>query len=93
MSDPMAMAAGTLVLVLILIAVFGSLVWRVNPLTQDLENPISGPSVLHPLGTDQLGRDTVARMIFGARISLQAVAIALLTAVVVGLVPSSASHH
>jgi ABC-type dipeptide/oligopeptide/nickel transport system permease subunit len=87
MSDPMAMAAGTLVLVLILIAVFGSLVWRVNPLTQDLENPISGPSVLHPLGTDQLGRDTVARMIFGARISLQAVAIALLTAVVVGLVP------
>jgi len=56
----------------------------------DFENLLSGATLLHPLGTDQLGRDTLARLILGSQVALQvslgAVGLGLLVGVPLGLV-------
>ena len=52
------------------VAVLGPLVSPYDPLEQDLANNYAKPSIEHPLGTDDLGRDTLSRLIYGARISL-----------------------
>ena len=57
----------TLVLTLILI---GPLVWSVSPTDQNLMAVVQPPSVSHPIGTDQYGRDLLARLIDGGRVSL-----------------------
>lgn len=51
-------------------AVFGPLVVPFDPAVQLLEDRLSGPSVLHPFGLDELGRDILARVLSGARVSL-----------------------
>lgn len=67
---------GIAILALLLLgAAFGPLIWRVDPQAQDLVNRLAPPLVFggtpaHPLGTDTLGRDTLALLIAGARISL-----------------------
>jgi peptide/nickel transport system permease protein len=60
---------------LFLAAALGPLVWRVDPQAQDLINRLAPPlgfggTRVHPLGTDTLGRDTLALLIAGARVSL-----------------------
>jgi peptide/nickel transport system permease protein len=65
--------AGAAMLVVILVFVFvGPLIWRADPNAQieGLEGLFNAPSKLHPLGTDDYGRDVLARMFFGGRISL-----------------------
>jgi peptide/nickel transport system permease protein len=53
-----------------LVAAVGPFVSPYDPLDQDLANNYAKPSVEHPLGTDDLGRDTLSRLVYGARISL-----------------------
>ncbi|MBI3894375.1 MAG: ABC transporter permease [Acidobacteria bacterium] len=59
-----------------------------NPSAQQLPNRLQGPSLAHWLGTDELGRDELSRIIFGARISVQVgmsvVAISLLIGALIG---------
>ena len=57
-------------LVFLTMAVFGSLLCSYDPNAIDLANVYQHPSVKHLLGTDNLGRDTLARLVIGARISL-----------------------
>jgi peptide/nickel transport system permease protein len=63
--------AGAVCLGLVVIAAIGA-PWLApyDPLAVDLANNFAGPSAAHPLGTDQLGRDTLSRLLFGARVSL-----------------------
>ena len=60
-----------------------------NPLKQHLDDTLARPSVNHPLGTDNVGRDVLSRVIWGTRISLVAgfasVAIALVVGGLLGL--------
>ena len=63
--------ASFLVLCLVtLVALFGPFIAPYDPLEQDLANNYREPSREHLLGTDDLGRDTLSRLIYGARISL-----------------------
>ena len=55
---------------LVLLAVLGPWVYRVDPVKQDVDNLRAFPSAQHLLGTDDLGRDTLARLMVGLRISL-----------------------
>ncbi len=59
-----------------------------DPAAQELPNRLLGPDSRHWLGTDELGRDVLSRIIFGARISLQVgisvVVISLLVGSVIG---------
>lgn len=54
----------------VFVAIFAPLLTPYTPLEQDWKNPNSGPSWEHPLGTDELGRDLWARLIYGARVVL-----------------------
>lgn len=81
------LAAAVLVVVLVVIAVLAPLVAPYDPLAQDLLRTLDGPSGTHWLGTDELGRDVLSRMIFGARVSLLAAAQAVTLAVVLGVPP------
>lgn len=65
---------GTLVGIALATAI-GPLVWTVDPLTQDVAARLRAPSGAHPLGTDQYGRDILARVLGGARWSLTGAAI------------------
>jgi len=70
----LGMAAGVLILVLALIAVlapvFSAVLTHYEPQTINLDQTFVRPGASHLLGTDELGRDTLTRLIWGARVSL-----------------------
>ena len=68
----------------ILVAIFAPLITPYGPLEQDLEAMNLGPSVEHPLGADNLGRDLWARLIYGARTILILAPLSVLCALAVG---------
>ena len=80
--SPLTVAGLALILLLVLIAVFAPLLAPADPLKQVLSTRLDPPSADHWLGTDQLGRDVLSRIIYGARISL------VIGLVVVGLAAS-----
>jgi peptide/nickel transport system permease protein len=78
---------GTVVLTVIVLAVlFGPLIWRVPINDIDFAARLAGPSLKHPFGTDDLGQDLLARMLYGGRISLAVGLAAMIIAIVVGVV-------
>jgi ABC-type dipeptide/oligopeptide/nickel transport system permease subunit len=68
--QPVAFTAGILLLLLVLAAIFAPLVAPYDYATQNYDALTQPPSREHWLGTDDLGRDILSRLIFGARISL-----------------------
>lgn len=89
MRRPPAVVAAVFLLTLTAGALFApALVWY-DPLQQDLRSILAGPSGAHWLGTDDLGRDVLARLLHGARLSLgaslMAVAIATAAGIPIGL--------
>jgi peptide/nickel transport system permease protein len=79
-----AVAAAVLVLLLFL-AVFADVVVPYDPLKQNLMASLQGPSATHWLGTDDLGRDVLSRLIYGCRIAMIAAAEATTIAMVIGV--------
>ena len=73
-------------LALILGVAFGPLVWRVQINEIDFSALLQGPSWAHPLGTDDLGQDVLARMLYGGRISISVGLAAMSVSVVVGTI-------
>ena len=70
---------------LALLVVFGPLVWR-TPIDEiDFTARLATPSWQHPMGTDDLGQDIFARMLYGGRISMAVGLAAMLMAIVVGV--------
>jgi ABC-type dipeptide/oligopeptide/nickel transport system permease subunit len=88
--QPVAFAAGIALVLLVFAAIFAPLVAPSNYATQDYAALTLPPSGAHWLGTDDLGRDILSRLIFGARISLSVgfvvQAVILLIGVPAGLV-------
>src|ERR1700736_2363594 len=83
---------GTLVAILIIIGVFGPLVAHRDPLAIDLPLALAGPTPGHPLGCDALGRDMLARLLYGARLSLAiSISVVALSLVVGSLIGGSAA--
>ncbi|MAU51908.1 MAG: peptide ABC transporter [Roseovarius sp.] len=81
---------GSLVLLAIIAGVFlGPLVWPYDATFIDIRARNQGPSLAHPFGTDQLGRDTLARMMAGGQTSiavgLTAMALALFLGTLIGV--------
>jgi peptide/nickel transport system permease protein len=76
---------GALVLALILLFCFlGPLVWPHDPITPNIRNRFQPPSLTHPFGTDQLGRDLFARMMQGGQVSLTVGLAAMALSVILG---------
>ena len=76
---------------MVLVVGLGPLVWRVAINDIDFSAMLQGPSVAHPLGTDDLGQDVLARLLYGGRISLAVGLAAMLVAVVVGVLVGAVS--
>ncbi len=82
---------GLIVIVLFLVmAAFAPQLAPYKPNKQDLRNTLAGPSAAHILGTDNFGRDTLSRIIYGSRIALMvgviAVGIAAGAGMILGLI-------
>ena len=76
---------GTAVFAIILLSVIvGPLIHTIDPSFLDIRNKNQGPSMLHPLGTDQLGRDMLAQVLAGGRVSLAVGVTAMLLSMIVG---------
>jgi peptide/nickel transport system permease protein len=68
---------------------FGPWIWRVPINEIDFSARLARPSLAHPLGTDDLGQDLLARMLYGGRISLAVGLAAMLFASIVGVIVGS----
>ena len=79
------MLGAALLVLFLLIAVFAAQVSPYDPIHQDFRIERETPSAEHLMGTDEFGRDVFSRVVWGARVSLQAGAIAASIALVVGL--------
>jgi peptide/nickel transport system permease protein len=75
-----------LVVFVFLMAWVGPLLSPYDPLEQDLSQNMRPPSMQHPLGTDQFGRDLLTRILYGMRIDLQIGIIATAYTLVMGVV-------
>ncbi len=69
-ANPLAVIGLFTVLLVLLISVCAPLLAHYSPGAQDLANRLAKPSSLHWLGTDELGRDTFSRILYGGRITL-----------------------
>ena len=81
----LALASLIVLAVLVGAVLFGGLVWRVAIDDIDFAAQLQGPSPAHPFGTDDLGQDILARMIYGGRISLAVGFAAMAVATTVGV--------
>ena len=80
----LAMAGAVILALIMLLVLFGPLLWTVAINEIDFTARLKGPSWRHPFGTDDLGQDVFARMLYGGRISLAVGFAAMLIAVGVG---------
>ena len=69
---------------IVLLAIVAPLVTTHDPTYQDLLHNLQGPSRSHPLGTDDLGRDVWARLVYGARTDLRVAFLAVLFPFTIG---------
>ena len=74
-----------LLALLSLAVLLGPLVYKVGINDIDFMARLKGPTAEHPLGTDDLGRDLLARMLYGGRISLAVGLAAMLTGILIGV--------
>ena len=71
--------------IMVLAVLLGPLVYKVGINDVDFQSRLAGPSLKHPMGTDDLGRDILARVLYGGRISLAVGMAAMLMAITVGV--------
>src|ERR1700679_776628 len=80
----LAVVSAVLLAILIVAGVAGPFLWRIFINDIDFTARLPRPSLAHPFGTDDLGQDLLARMIYGGRISLAVGLAAMVVSVVVG---------
>jgi peptide/nickel transport system permease protein len=83
--QPLTVVSGVALLLVALATVLAPLVSHYGPLEQNLQAIYARPSADHLLGTDQLGRDILARMLYGGRVTLLGVAQAVVVCTIIGM--------
>jgi ABC-type dipeptide/oligopeptide/nickel transport system permease subunit len=86
LSNRIAVVGGALMGVFLIVAVLAPWVAPHDPLKQDLYGRLATPTLEHPFGTDDFGRDILSRVIYGTRISLRIGVVCVLIALVIGTV-------
>lgn len=82
--NKLAMVGMVIVVLLIFMAIFADFIAPYDYSTQDLSNTLQYPSLAHPFGTDNFGRDILSRVIYGGRISLLVSVMSVLLSLIVG---------
>lgn len=80
----LAVIGGVLLLGFVVTAILAPLLSPYDPLAQDLYNRLLPPSIDHPFGTDDFGRDILSRVIYGSRVSLRIGVVAVVIALALG---------
>jgi peptide/nickel transport system permease protein len=83
---PLAVIGLVFVAALFLVALFAPWLSPHSPTAYDLDAILLPPSLTHPFGTDEEGRDVLSRMIFGTRVSLSVGLIAVAIYVLIGII-------
>ncbi len=91
--NPLAVAGGVMVLLLFLVALFAPVLAPYEPDYIDRYHILEPPSREHLLGTDDIGRDVLSRMLYGARVSLAVGFVAVAIATVVGIAVGSLAGY
>jgi peptide/nickel transport system permease protein len=86
LSDPLGLFGLILVVLVICAALFADVLAQFTPTQLNIRNKFSPPTLVHWLGTDHLGRDTFARVVYGGRIALWVSLIAVSLSLAIGLV-------
>jgi peptide/nickel transport system permease protein len=81
-----AMLGSLIIVIFVFAAVFAPYISPYDPNKTDLDNKLAPPSVQHIMGTDELGRDLLTRILYGGRVSLSIGVMAMALAVTVGAV-------
>jgi len=81
----LALASSFILALIVLSVLLGPLIWTIPINDIDFSARLSPPSFKHPMGTDDLGQDLFARMLYGGRISLAVGLSAMLIAILVGV--------
>ena len=81
---PMLVLSAGLLLFFVLLAIGAPLVAPYDPIMQNAEVRLQAPSLLHPFGTDNFGRDILSRVIWGARLDLQMALIGVIFPFLIG---------
>lgn len=84
LKHPVGVIGVVIIVILVLAALLGPIVSPYDPNEQDFDNRFSPPTLSHPFGTDDFGRDTLSRVMYGARISLLVGVIAVSIAATLG---------
>ena len=87
----MALVSVVILLTMVLAIVVGPFFWRVPINEIDFAAKLEGPSWSHPLGTDDLGQDVLARVLYGGRVSLAVGLAAMVVAIFVGVLVGAIS--
>ena len=91
--NKLAVFGGIIVLTLFIAAIFAPLLAPYDPNSINVKHILEPPGRTHPLGTDDLGRDILSRMIWGARISLAVGFVAVGISTIVGILLGAASGY
>jgi peptide/nickel transport system permease protein len=83
---PLAVASAAILLAIVLAILLGPFIWGVPINAIDFTARLQGPSWQHPLGTDDLGQDLLARLLYGGRISLAVGLAAMVVAILFGTI-------
>lgn len=70
----------------VVLALAGPAAWPIAPETTNPAQALLGPTPAHPLGTDELGRDVLSRLLHGSRVTLLVGVAAMLAAITIGVV-------
>jgi peptide/nickel transport system permease protein len=87
------MISAVIFLIILFAVMFGEALWHFDATFIDIRARNQGPSLTHPLGTDQLGRDTLARMIRGGQISIAVGLTAMMLALFLGTLVGVAAGY
>ena len=82
--DPMGAFGLLIVISFLIVAIFADVLAPYDPNKIDIINKLQGPSLQHLVGTDQLGRDTLSRLIHGTQIALLVAVVSISLAVLIG---------
>src|SRR5262249_35724101 len=90
---PASVLGGVVVLAFVAMALGAPWIARVDPVAADWSQIRKPSSVAHPFGTDDLGRDNFARVVWGSRVSMQAGGVLFVLAISVGGPPGLGARH
>jgi peptide/nickel transport system permease protein len=91
--NKLALIGGVVVVILVALALLAPAIAPWDPNRPDVRKILDAPSKAHPLGTDQLGRDVLSRMLYGARVSLAVGFVSVGIATMIGIALGAAAGY